>query len=236
MEQLIRDAQLNLLKAFAGAAGSFALAGGTALELYYLKHRFSRDLDFFSPQYESEEIDALAQKLGETANAPLRLESELVASNKARVRFYTVKIKGALAPLKIDFIEDVFLKNPEIVKFDNLPVYSAKNIYFQKIIALTGSFLIKDEIGREIPAGRKEPMDAVDIYYLSKKITPLHKFLKTVDRQYQRGIIQWYRSYSRQDIKLGVLDLDLYDEIFDVSEMISYLDNEIKEFMEKEIK
>ena len=234
MEQVIRDAQIKLLKSFAGTAGTFALSGGTALELFYLKHRFSRDLDFFSPEYQVEEINTLAQKFSNTLNAPVKLESELFASNKARVRFYVVEIKGAEAPLKIDFIEDVFFKGPTITKFDGVPVYSAKNIYFQKIITLIGSFLIKDEIGREIPAGRKEVRDVVDMYYLSKKIEPLHKFLNTLDRQYQRGIIQWYRSYSRQDVKLGVFDLALYDRNFDVSELIHYLDSEIKEFMGKE--
>src|SRR3989338_3976413 len=211
MEKLIRDAQLKLLGAFAGAGGSFALAGGTALELYYLQHRFSRDLHFFSPEYKNEEIKAIVKLFSAVLGSPVKLESELNASNKASVRFYTVKIRGAPAPLKIDFIEDVFFKRPTITKFGGVPVYSAKNIYFQKIMTLIGSFLITDAIGREIPAGRKEVRDIVDIYYLSKKIEPLHKFLKTLGRQYQRGVIQWYRGYSRQDVKLGMLDLNLYD-------------------------
>lgn len=235
MEKIIRDAQLKLLKAFARGRGTFALAGGTALELFYLKHRFSRDLDFFSPEYRIEEINALARIFSETMSVPVKLEGELIASNKASVRFYTIKIKGAEAQLKIDFIEDVLVKNPSIKKIDGIPVYSAKNIYFHKIMTLIGSFLIKDEIGREIPAGRKEVRDVVDIYYLSKKIEPLHQFLKSLNRQHQRGIIQWYRSYSRQDVKHGVLDLSLYDKDFDVSEMIDHLDSEIKTFMGGEI-
>jgi predicted nucleotidyltransferase component of viral defense system len=49
MDKIIRQAQLEALRAFARTTKSFALSGGTALELFYLKHRFSRDLDFFSP-------------------------------------------------------------------------------------------------------------------------------------------------------------------------------------------
>ena len=236
MEKIIRETQMKLLKAFAGSAGTFALAGGTALELYYLKHRFSRDLDFFSPKYETKEIEIIINKFSKALGAPLKFENELVASNKAKVRFYSAPVKGSDTPLKIDFIEDAFIKTPAIINFEGVPVYSAKNIYFQKIIALVGSFLIIDELGREIPAGRKEVRDIVDLYYLSKKIEPLHTFLKTLDRQYQRGIIQWYRSYSRQDVKIGVLDLYLYDKNYDASEMIGYLDAEIKKFMEEEIK
>ncbi len=95
--------------------------------------------------------------------------------------------------------------------------------------------MIQDELGREVPAGRKEARDIIDVYYLSKKIMPLHNFLKTINRQYQRGMVQWYRSYSRQDVKIDILDLDLYDKNFDVSSMIAYLDNEIKIFMEEEL-
>ncbi len=236
MEQIIRDAQIKLLEAFAGATKTFALSGGTALELYYLKHRFSRDLDFFSKKFEIREIDKIIEKFSESLAVPIKFEDQLFASNRARVRFYTVPVKGSSAPLKIDFIEDVFIEKPSIIKFKGVPVYGAKNIYLQKIIALVGSFLIKDELGREIPAGRKEVRDIVDIYYLSKRIEALHKFLKSLDRQYQRGMIQWYRNYSRQDVKIGLLALSLYDKAFDVSQMINYLDTEIKKFMGEKIK
>ena len=90
---------------------------------------------------------------------------------------------------------------------------------------------MKDEMGREAATGRSEARDVFDVYYLSKKIEPLHKFIKKIDHQYQRGIVQWHRSYSRQEIKFGLHDLDVYDKKFDVSEMIRYLDNEIKKFI-----
>jgi len=106
-----------------------------------------------------------------------------------------------------------------------------KNIYFQKIIALVGTDLVRDRIGREIATGRGEVRDIIDIYYLSKKVCPLHKFMKNLVREHQRGIVHWYRSYSRQEVKLGVFDLDIYDKYFDVSKMITYLDKEIREFM-----
>ena len=47
MNELIRQKQLEILKIFHKASKNFVLAGGTALELYYLQHRFSKDLDFF---------------------------------------------------------------------------------------------------------------------------------------------------------------------------------------------
>ena len=231
MDQIIRGVQLKLLKAFGETAKSFALAGGTALELFYLKHRFSRDLDFFSPGYDIKEIDNLIAKFGKVMGEPIKFENEFISSNRAKVRFYAVKPKGSGDPLKIDFVEDVLFDKPTIRKFNNIPVYDIKNIYFQKIVTLTGANLGKDETGREITTGRREVRDIFDIYYLSKKVEALHKYLKHLDRRYQRGIIQWYRNYSRHEVKIGVLDLDVYDKKFDVSEMIRYLDAEIKKFM-----
>jgi hypothetical protein len=49
-------------------------------------------------------------------------------------------------------------------------------------------------------------------------------------------MIQWYRSYSRQDVKLGMLDLDIYDKKIDIAKMINYLDAEIKQFVDEVLK
>jgi predicted nucleotidyltransferase component of viral defense system len=235
MDQAIRNTQLKILSIFAQTAKTFALCGGTALELFYLKHRFSRDLDFFSCKYNLKEINKLVLSFNKIMKSSFKLENEFIAPNRAQVRFYTTKIQGTDAPLKIDFVEDVFFEKPIVKKFDSVPVYDVKNIYFQKIIALIGSSLTVDDIGREIPSGRNAVRDIFDIYFLSKKIEPLHDFIRTLNRQYQRGIIQWYRSYSRQDVKLDVFDLDIYDKNFDASDMIRYLDAEIKLFINEAV-
>lgn len=231
MDKVIRDTQLKLLRTFSETSRTFALSGGTALELFYLKHRFSRDLDFFSAKYNFKEIDALVSKFNGVIVGDIKLENEFITPHRARVRFYTAKIKGTTLPLKIDFVEDVFFDKPSVKKFDKIPVYDVNNIYFQKIIALIGTHLIRDITGKEITTGRKEVRDVVDLYYLSKKVYPLHRFMKNLTREYQRGLVHWYRSYSRQEVKLGVLDLDIYDKNFDVLEMITYLDNELKKFI-----
>jgi predicted nucleotidyltransferase component of viral defense system len=46
---------LNLLFSNHNIRDNFYLTGGTALAEYYLKHRYSEDLDFFSP----EEVDPM---------------------------------------------------------------------------------------------------------------------------------------------------------------------------------
>lgn len=232
MDLKIREAQKKILEVFADKAENFALSGGTALELYYLHHRFSSDLDFFSPEYDLSEIKKLTSAFSKHTGNKLKLETEFNASGKAKVRFYTMPLKNSDRPLKIDFIEDVFFSKPIIKKFQKVPVYSVNNIYMQKIIAVSGFPFGVDEIGKEVRIGRREEArDAFDIYMFSKKILPLHIFLRDVPQYLQRGIVHWYRTFARQDIKLSLLDLDIYDKHFDSQEMVIYIEDEIKKFM-----
>lgn len=235
MDLKIRQAQKKILKLFSKEAGHFALSGGTALELYYLSHRFSADLDFFSPQYDLSEINNLVSAFNKCIVDKLRLESEFIAAGRARVRFYTVPIEGSKRLLKIDFVEDVLFENPTIRKIEGVRVYSVEDIYFQKIVAIAGTRPELDEIGRQVMEGRKEARDVFDIYMLSKKIKPLHVYLRTVSQLFQRGMVHWYRTFSRQELKLSLLDLDIYDNKFDAKEMIIYLEKEIKQFIKEVI-
>jgi len=232
MEKVIRNIQQQILRIFAKYSKTFALSGGTALDLYYLHHRFSKDLDFFSPNYSIKEINYLVDKITKETKQKIKLKEELTARRIAKVRLYVVPIKGYDEPLKLDFVEDVILKKPTIKRFNGVPVYSVKDIYIQKIFAITGTHLVENHVGREIITGRKVARDIFDIYMLSKKVCPLHKFLHNLPREQQRGMVQWYRSYSRQELKIDLLELDIYDKDFDASEMIFYLDNEIKKFIE----
>jgi predicted nucleotidyltransferase component of viral defense system len=227
----IKEVQKNLLKAFAKKPGSFALTGGTALELYYLHHRFSADLDFFSPLYDRLEIDRIVSSFRKETKYSIRLENEFVAPNMAKVRFYYARGKKVKEAVKIDFVEDVIFRKPKIKKFTGVPVYDIENIYLQKISAITGSSIQEDDIGRQIQRGRQEARDAFDIYMLSKEIKPLSLFLKEMPRQLQRGMVHWYRTFSRQDIKLGFLELEIYVKKFDAQEAIRYLEGQMKEFL-----
>jgi predicted nucleotidyltransferase component of viral defense system len=148
MDTKIRDIQKKILKVFAAEAKNFALSGGTALELYYLHHRFSADLDFFSPQYDLSEIESLVTAFAKLIGKKPKLEAEFVTSRKAKVRFYTIPVRNSDRPLKIDFVEDVFFTKPAIKRFKNVPVYSIDNMYMQKIIAVSGIPSGVDEIGK----------------------------------------------------------------------------------------
>ncbi|MDP2911902.1 MAG: nucleotidyl transferase AbiEii/AbiGii toxin family protein [Candidatus Omnitrophota bacterium] len=235
MDSKLREAQKLVLKVFSREAAYFALAGGTALELYYLHHRFSSDLDFFSGKYLVSEIDTLAAAFEKHLDRKIHLESEFISDNKARVRFYTMAVKGSARPLKIDFVEDVVCSRPVIRNIDGVRVYSAKDLYLHKIAAISGTQIITDEIGRQVSEGRKEARDVFDVYLLSKKIQPLHIFLRGLSPQFQRGVVHWYRTFSRQELKLALMGLDIYDTEFNARELVIYLENEVKQFAKEVI-
>lgn len=233
MDKNIRKAQKEALKVFSKYAKDLALSGGTALELYYLHHRFSVDLDFFSRKFDIKEIDSIIKEFSKYFKTDIRLENEIIAENKARVRFYNMPLKYLERPLKIDFIEDVIFDSPVIENFDGVQVYAVENIYLQKIIAITGTRVKTNNVGREIIQGRVEARDAFDIFVLSKKIKPLHLFLKKAPMHIQRGIVQWYRSFPRAELKLSLLELDIYEDKFNSKEMIIYLEKEIEKFIQE---
>lgn len=236
MDNDIRKMQLRVLDIFSKAAKTFALAGGTALELFYLKHRFSKDLDFFSPNYTIKEIENIVSQIKSGLKlSTIKFENEFFAAGHARVRFYTVGSKKTRTQLKIDFVEDIFFESPVIRKFNNIPVYDVKNIYTQKVFAIAGTYTAKNGFGKEIATGRNEARDVFDVYILSKRIKPLHIFIKNLPRAQQRGLVQWWRSFSRLDLKIGVMDLDIYQKKFDISEMLNHLDDEVKKFIGEEI-
>jgi hypothetical protein len=236
MDPDIRKAQKDVLRVFSCQAKNFALSGGTALELYYLHHRFSSDLDFFSSEYNICEIDNLVYEFKKNLGQDLKLENKLMIQGKAKVRFYAMPLQNSERFLKVDFIEDIISVHPNIENFEGVRVYGAEDIYLQKITAITGTRTTRDYIGREIIKGRNEARDAFDVYMLSKKIKPLHIFLQKTPDYVQRGIVQWYRRFSRNELKLALLELDIYLDDFDSKEMLIHLENEIKKFIQEKLK
>ncbi len=230
MNAQIREVQKVILKAFSGVKTRFALAGGTALELYYLNHRFSSDLDFFSRKFNRTEIGKLISAFEKQVGRRIRLESELMQEGRASIQFYTLPVKGTDRVLKIDFVEDVFLKKPRIRKFKGVSVYSAEDIYFLKMIAVAGHRPVINEMGRWMMEGRHEARDVFDLFMLSREVKPLHLFLQNIPSPWQRGMIHWYRTFSRQAFQLAFLDMDIYDRKIDFRQVILHLENEIKLF------
>ncbi len=121
----------------------FYLTGGTALSAFYLFHRYSEDLDFFTHQNDMMPVHALI----ETASSKLGLSFERVQSYPNFARYL---IGGEL---KVDLVTDVGFRVgvPELI--EDFMVDSLKNIAVNKVCCLLG---------------RLEVKDYVDLYFLFK--------------------------------------------------------------------
>ncbi|MFH1519956.1 MAG: nucleotidyl transferase AbiEii/AbiGii toxin family protein [Candidatus Omnitrophota bacterium] len=199
----------------------YYLTGGTALS-FYLNHRFSEDLDFFSQEYRNEDPGRIMDFINKMTGFEFKLEAEQNSPGLIPMKVYFLELKKNCV-LKIDFVQD-FEKNIEKTKKG---LHSIKDIYYRKIVAAIGETKKQDVVGRVIHAGRQSVKDLFDIYYLSRFYCALSKFFFeyfSYDRL--ESLIGWYKGFGRTDLKIELLDL--IPET-DTARVIKYLDIEILE-------
>lgn len=142
--QIQREILLNLI-ANSTIEKFFFLTGGTALSVFYLHHRVSNDLDFFTLETtEISEIDFWIKTMWPQESVKI----------KESPNFLSVLIKE----IKVDFVIDLLSNREERIKvlLENghyLLVDNIKNISSNKFCTI---------------ASRIEPKDFVDFYFIQK--------------------------------------------------------------------
>lgn len=231
----IKEIQNVILDYLRGKLGDFYLGGGTALSKVYFQHRTSVDLDFFTHTFNRKNIVSIIDLLSRETKSNTALIEEHIVKDMVKVMVYNINLKG-FEGLKIDFIEDwLELINP-LNTFAGIPVLSLEDIYLRKIYAVTGAIKTKDIVGRIIfSGGREEAKDFYDIYYLSYTFRSLSDFaIKYLQPTLLEGLIRWFRTYNRLEIKTGLLDMRGRKEI-DFAVMEKHFKREIDKIIEKEI-
>lgn len=230
------DVMKDVLKEFSGKLDGFYLAGGTALSLYYFRHRESYDLDFFTKDFKKELIRLLVSGVCGSLGLASKLIMDLNQKGRARVIQYTLSIPESDRDLRLDFVEDVFrlIQTPQLI--DGVPVLSKEDIYLRKIYAVAGTLGIIDEIGRsQALGGRQEAKDLFDLYFLSKTFVPLSIFAaKYCDATEKENLVTWYRSFDRQEMKLGLSEIRTDKEI-DFREVDRHFRAEIEKMLLEQI-
>jgi hypothetical protein len=146
----LTDTQRRLLEAFFESQREpdpFYLSGGTALAAYYLHHRYSDDLDFFTRDRSNLEPSAHWEQL-ERALTRSSLQIESSARRGDHVQYLLAGDRGERPLTKIEFVFDTprYLIAPE--RQDGVFVDGLLAIAVNKLTAL----------------GRREPKDYVDLY------------------------------------------------------------------------
>jgi len=212
---ILRD---EVLKALDKKLEGFLLAGGTALSLFYFRHRESFDLDFFTNSFTEKKIMDIISKISES----IGVEIDSIKRRKVKdgahmivcmvpvIKNRPLQVDDNLKSLKVDFIEDMYRAieshNPIV---DGIPVMSKENIYLRKIYAAFGVIRKEDTAGKErFLGGRQEAKDIFDLYYLSRTFMPLSLFMDkycTLDENVSS--ITWYSQYDRLALKSELLDI-----------------------------
>jgi predicted nucleotidyltransferase component of viral defense system len=148
----------------------FFLTGGTALAEFYLRHRYSADIDLFTLN------DAALRDLSASLPAIAR---NLDATLEERVRtssFQQAFIRVPEEELKIDLVRDVGAQFGEHNIFGNVIVDSELNIAINKITVIFG---------------RTAPKDFVDLYFLLKKGYDLDELMQMA-KEKDLGFTEFY--------------------------------------------
>ncbi len=130
---------------------NFYFTGGTALSAYYLQHRFSEDLDFFSAQkFDNQIILTLIQELGK------KLGFKIQSNFNEVVYIFNLTFKKG-TKLKVDFGYYPYKKiADERVIFEDFKLDSLRDIATNKLLTISQRTDIKD---------------FVDLYFLLNEFT-----------------------------------------------------------------
>ena len=159
----------------------FYLTGGTALSAFYLKHRYSDDLDFFTHQAA---LDSVPELTRSTARQ-LGLSAVQLQRSPGFLRY---ELNGEL---KVDFVSDVAFRVGEPERIDSFIVDSIKNIAVNKVCAILGRFDAKDY---------------VDLFFIEKEYQFDVFELLTLGRQKDGGLDPFvWASLAAEVTKLSIL-------------------------------
>lgn len=128
---------------------NFYFTGGTALSQFYLHHRYSQDLDFFSEK--KFDFDLIFQEITLMAK---KINFNFTRQKKEVVDIYILKFNKEI--LKIDFGLYPYKRVEKGMKFKKLTIDSLIDIAINKLISINQ---------------RTSEKDFVDLYFLLQKFT-----------------------------------------------------------------
>jgi predicted nucleotidyltransferase component of viral defense system len=163
-------------------AAPFFLTGGTALSAFYLAHRESQDLDFFS--LEKYDTLLLRNTIQELAN---EMESDITFSIKSQTyNEIFIENKNKEWKQKIDIVQEQPKHFGEITTINNVRVDSLVNIATNKILAIFG---------------RLEPKDYIDLYIILEKTDFTFDELFKLAKEKDTGLSEFYFANTIADVE-----------------------------------
>jgi len=175
--------QITLLSLFFASpfAKPFFFTGGTALSAFYLAHRESQDLDFFSLKpFDTlllrTTMREIADKTQSTMTMNIRSQTynEILLENKK---------EGWMQ--KIDIIQEQPKHFGDLIYIDKIPVDSLVNITTNKILTVFG---------------RLEPKDYIDLFVIFTRTNLKFSEMFALAKQKDTGLSEFYFANTITDV------------------------------------
>ncbi len=182
--EILTPFQKQLLKAIADSAlaQNFYLTGGTALAAFYLQHRLSEDLDFFSA-----DPNAIRLVRPELEKVALRLNVQLEFSRTFNTFIECFITAPDLERVKLDFAQDTpYRLHPlQVNPSFGIQVDSALDIATNKLAALFD---------------RAAEKDFVDVYFIHQELIQFAELLPLA-REKQVGMDDYWLAIAFQRVR-----------------------------------
>ncbi len=163
----------------------FFLTGGTALSAFYLAHRESQDLDFFSIQpFDTFVLKTTWQEIAELTHAKMTIQQR----SQTYTELYLVSKQEGWTQ-KIDIIREQPKHFGAIQTIENVRVDSLINIATNKILAVFG---------------RLEPKDYIDLYAICTQTEFTFDKIFSLAKQKDTGLSEFY--FANTIINAGQLE------------------------------
>lgn len=182
--EILTPFQQRLLKAVGQSpiARDFYLTGGTALAAFFLRHRLSEDLDFFTANPNA--VQLVREHLEQVA---VQLDATLEFSRTFNTFVECFLISPAGERVKLDFAQDTpfrLMPTTSDQQF-GLQIDSAIDIASNKLAALFG---------------RAAAKDFVDVYFIHHEMMPFHELLPQA-REKHVGMDDYWLAISLRRVK-----------------------------------
>lgn len=211
--RILNELQKRFIQEFARSDLSryFRLSGGTALSAFYLEHRYSEDLDFFS----SENIPVY---FVDDFLKSLRYISEIKRTKHFDRNIYLLKIDEDF--LRVEFTHYPLKILEDLNAIDGLMVEGFLDIVVNKLCAV---------------ADRIDVKDYVDLYFaLKEENLLLEELFGLAEKKCEVSGINHILRSRLMDVPEGIEKLPLLKDV-KKKEMEEFFYNEIKRILEKEI-
>lgn len=164
---ILTNFQIDVIKLLSRVSyfQDFFLTGGTALSEFYLKHRYSDDLDFFT-----EVENLIPQMMAELPKITQVLDAKLEFGRRFETFTECFFMRGK-ERVRIDFAKDIpFRLKPKVFQ-KHLGIYTDNilDIACNKFSALFD---------------RHDAKDFVDIYFIDKEIMPFEKIYENAKKKH----------------------------------------------------